>query len=187
MSKDTREIMRDIISSVKKDLASAFENALVHGELSELETKIADFGITFLAIIDISGQPLVMKSYAESSESMGDDSLFAGFISALSNFAKEEFHGKIQDISINNQRMFFRFEGSVIFIITIMEKNIFHLEVKNFNHLSEQLFQHCTREFRDNYEEKRLNHLKLHNWLDDFENYLDEFLFESIQNIKIKL
>ena len=179
--------MDEIISSVKSDLEKAFEQALARESFSELETQISDFGLTIFGIIDISGQPLIIKSYTASIEN--DDSshgsLFAGFIAALSNFAKEEFSGKIQDFAINNQRIFFKFVDKVIFIASVKEVNISNLKIQDFYVFSEKIFENVSKSFVEGYTVMSKDFVGLPSWLEKFEGDLDEYLKESIQDIKI--
>ena len=182
----TKKLMDELISSVKSDLFKAFEKALSRDKLSALENQIADFGITIFGIIDLSGQPLLIKSYTPSNDSNDNDkaNLFGGFIAALSNFAKAEFSGKIQDFAINNQRIFFKFVGRVIFIVSIREDHIGQLTINNFNVFSEKIFESTVNNFLPEYTILSQEIDGLNSWLDDFELSLDEFLFESIQDLE---
>ena len=184
---DTRKLMDEIISSVKSDLEKAFEHALAKESQSELESEISDFGITIFAIIDISGQPLIIKSYASSADEDGstEDSLFAGFIAALSNFAKEEFSGKIQDFAINNQRIFFKFVDKVIFVAGIKEVNISNLKIQDFYVFSEKIIASIADNFLQEYITRKKDFEGLYQWLDEFEQLLSDYLLDSIQTIKI--
>lgn len=184
---DTKKLMDEIISSVKSDLEKAFEQALARESFSPLETQISDFGLTIFGIIDISGQPLIIKSFTPSIESEDNhhDSLFAGFIAALSNFAKEEFSGKIQDFAINNQRIFFKFVEKVIFIASVKEVNISNLKVQDFYVFSETIFNIVSKKFLDSYKVMSKDFEGLYPWLERFETEIDEYIIESIQDIKI--
>lgn len=179
--------MDELISSVKSDLEKAFEEAIMEESTGVLASQIADFGITIFGIIDISGQPLIIKSYAKSSEVTENDrsNLFAGFIAALSNFAKEEFSGKIQDFAINNQRIFFKFVGKVIFIASVKEVNISNLRIQDFYVFAESIFDLTATEFIEEYELINKDFEALYPWLDNFETLLDEYIVNSIEHIKI--
>ncbi len=184
---ETRKLMDELISSVKGDLEKAFEHALSYENFNELESQISNFGITIFAIIDVSGQPLIIKSYAKttSEDASGKDTLFAGFIAALSNFAKEEFSGKIQDFAINNQRIFFKFADHVIFIAGVKEVNISNLKIQDFYVFSEKLFQVTVEKFLEEYKVKRKDFEGLYPWLEEFEQLLNEYLSDALQTIKI--
>ena len=183
---DTKKLMDEIISSVKSDLEKAFEQALARESLSPLEVQISDFGITIFGIIDISGQPLIIKSFASSEENDNSHgTLFAGFIAALSNFAKEEFKGKIQDFAINNQRIFFKFIDKVIFITSIKEVNISNLKIQDFFVFSEKIFDLISKKFLAEYEIMSKDFTGLNPWLERFEDELIQNLFDSIKDIKI--
>lgn len=184
---ETKKLMDDLISSVKSDLEKAFEHALIHEDFNELETQISEFGMTIFAIIDTSGQPLIIKSFAKTSAEDGieKDALFAGFIAALSNFAKEEFSGKIQDFAINNQRIFFKFAQKVIFIAGVKEVNISNLKIRDFYVFSEKIFEAIVPVFLEEYEVKKKDFEGLNPWLDDFEQELNEYLSDALQTIKI--
>ena len=179
--------MDEIISSVKSDLEKAFEDAFQVESVGALASQITDFGITIFGIIDISGQPLIIKSYAKSSETTENDhsNLFAGFIAALSNFAKEEFSGKIQDFAINNQRIFFKFVDKVIFIASVKEIKISNLQIKDFYVFAECIFDLTATKFIEEYDLISKDYEALNPWLDNFELYLDEYIVNSIEHIKI--
>jgi hypothetical protein len=179
--------MDEIISSVKSDLETAFETAFERESFSELDLQIADFGLTIFGIIDLSGQPLIIKSYANTNQENESErsSLFAGFIAALSNFAKEEFSGKIQDFAINNQRIFFKFAGSVIFIASVREVNISNLKIQDFYVFSENIFELIAEKFLEEYNIVSKDFEGLSPWLDEFEIRLGEYLCESIKKINI--
>ena len=185
---ETKKLMDEIISSVKSDLEKAFENALATESFTELETQIAEFGITIFAIIDVSGQPLLIKPYATSSDEnkTNNETLFAGFIAALSNFANAEFSGKIQDFAINNQRIFFKFVDRVIFIAGVKEVNISNLKIQDFYVFSEQIFELTVSKFLPEYELKRKDFVGLYPWLDTFSQRIDEYLITSLQAINIQ-
>ena len=184
---DTKKLMDELISSVKSDLENAFNQALARESFSPLASQLFDFGLTIFAIIDVSGQPLIIKTFAPNTneDSHDRDTLFAGFIAALSNFAKEEFSGKIQDFAINNQRIFFKFARRVIFIAGIKEVNISNLKIHNFYEFSEKIFEFTVKKFLEDYEEVKKDFEGLYPWLEKFELLLDDYLFDSIQSIKI--
>lgn len=183
---DTKKLMDEIISSVKSDLEKAFEDAFQRESTTVLESQIADFGITIFGIIELSGIPLIIKYYSKSDDSDSDkSSLFAGFIAALSNFAKAEFSGKIQDFAINNQRIFFKFINKVIFIASVKEVKISNLQIKDFYVFAESIFDLTATEFLEDYAVVSKDLENLSPWLDNFETILDEYIVNSIQHIKI--
>lgn len=184
---ETRKLMDEIISSVKSDLEKAFERAMAIEDFTEMENQIAELGVTIVAIIDVSGQPLIIKPYAKINpdDISKGDTLFAGFIAALSNFAKEEFSGKIQDFAINNQRIFFKFSKQVIFIAGVKEVNISNLRIEDFYIFSEKLLSPLVKKFIDDYAIIKKDFEGLNPWLDEFSQIIDEIMIDSIQSINI--
>ena len=184
---ETKKLLDEIISSVKSDLEKAFERALAIESFTEMEHQVADLGLTIVAIIDVSGQPLIIKPYAKINpdDISKGETLFAGFIAALSNFAKEEFSGKIQDFAINNQRIFFKFSEQVIFIAGIKEVNISNLKVQDFYVFSEKILDPLVKSFVDSYAVMKKDFEGLNPWLDEFSQEIDIIMLDSIQSIKI--
>lgn len=150
-----------------------------------VDTKILpQIGINSVYIIKTEGIPLIVRNYAETSIFTKDYVIISGFITAFNMFTESAMGAYISDLSLLGQRLFFKHQSEIVYIIAIDEQAFVNLSLQDCRHFIEELLWRMVSIFSDFFgeAEKKYKFRALEKELDAFSERVDELIVEGAQS-----
>ena len=100
---------------------------------------LPQLGINSVYIITNTGQPLIIRTYAETNIFTKDSVTVSGFLTAINMFAESTLEVFLSDLGISDQRLFFKYNSENFYIIGIDEQSFKSLSLQDSRQFIEEL------------------------------------------------
>lgn len=147
------------------------------------EECLAATGLDSMLILNNNGIPLVVRHYREDSLLSNDEVLVSSFFSAMSTFANQLLLSYISDIGLVNQRLFFKYQGDVIYVLVFDEGKLVGRDYQSIRQFVEQIMWHLVGNFYPFYDQARrtLRPMELSRAIHEFHPTIDALMVSGTQ------
>ena len=134
---------------------------------------LPQLGINAIYIISDTGTPLIIRNYSERAVFTKDSATVSGFLTAINIFSESALEIFLSDIGILDQRLFFKYQSEIYYIIAIDEAAFKSLSLQDSRQFIEELLWILVNGFNDFYFDAQEKYKLL-----ELKDKLDEFAFE---------
>ena len=134
---------------------------------------LPQLGINAIYIISDTGTPLIIRNYSERAVFTKDSATVSGFLTAINIFSESALEIFLSDIGILDQRLFFKYQSDIYYIIAIDEAAFKSLSLQDSRQFIEELLWILVNGFNDFYNDAQEKYKLL-----ELKEKLDEFAFE---------
>ncbi len=137
------------------------------------DSILPQLGINAIYIISDIGTPLIIRNYSEKAVFTKDSATVSGFLTAINIFSESALEIFLSDIGILDQRLFFKHQSDIYYIMAIDEAAFKSLSLQDSRQFIEELLWILINGFNDFYYEAQDKYKLL-----ELKEKLDEFSFE---------
>ena len=145
---------------------------------------LPQLGINAIYIISDIGTPLIIRTYSENDVFTKDSSTISGFLTAINIFSESALEIFLSDIGILNQRLFFKYQSDIYYIIAIDEAAFKSLSLQDSRQFIEELLWILVNSFNEFYTEAQDKYklLQLKEKLDEYALTVDQLVVEGARS-----
>ena len=136
-------------------------------------TILPQLGINAIYIISDTGTPLIIRNYSDKAVFTKDSATVSGFLTAINIFSESALEIFLSDIGILDQRLFFKYQSDIYYIIAIDEAAFKSLSLQDSRQFIEELLWILVNAFNEFYSEAQEKYKLL-----ELKEKLDEYSFE---------
>lgn len=142
---------------------------------------LPQLGINAIYIISDVGTPLIIRNYSEKAVFTKDSATVSGFLTAVNIFSESALEIFLSDIGILDQRLFFKFNKEIYYIIAIDEASFKSLSLQDSRQFIEELLWILVNAFSDWYTnaQEQYKLLVLKDKLDEYGTEVDKLIVEG--------
>lgn len=145
---------------------------------------LPQLGINAIYIISDTGTPLIIRTYSEQDVFTKDSSTVSGFLTAINIFSESALEIFLSDIGILDQRLFFKYQSDIYYIIAIDEAAFKSLSLQDSRQFIEELLWIMVNAFNEFYYEAQEKYklLQLKEKLDEYALEVDKLVVEGAKS-----
>ena len=142
---------------------------------------LPQLGINAIYIISDIGTPLIIRNYSDKAVFTKDSATVSGFLTAVNIFSESALEIFLSDIGILDQRLFFKYQSEIYYIIAIDEASFKSLSLQDSRQFIEELLWILVHAFSMWYNEAQEKYklLELKDKLDEYANEVDKLIVEG--------
>ncbi len=142
---------------------------------------LIQLGINAIYIISDTGTPLIIRNYSGKDVFTKDSATVSGFLTAINIFSESALEIFLSDIGILDQRLFFKYQSDIYYIIAIDEAAFKSLSLQDSRQFIEELLWILVTEFSTFYLSAQENYklLELKEKLDEYTHEVDRLASEG--------
>ena len=142
---------------------------------------LPQLGINAIYIISDIGTPLIIRNYSEKAVFTKDSATVSGFLTAVNIFSESALEIFLSDIGILDQRLFFKYQSDIYYIIAIDEASFKSLSLQDSRQFIEELLWILVNAFSEWYGKAQDQYklLELKDKLDEYANEVDKLIVEG--------